>query len=308
MAEELHVRFGDHAALEREYATNLAHGRAFVADAEGYEVFAPCRLVLHHPQHAQVLHIDCEVVMVRAEGPLRGVAVQFRDRSQATLDALHSFVTGQFPREQAHPPEAPEATSSPSSLGAAYLEDCAAASAAGRELAPISLEDCSATTDTFAQDVLALDAEPDADDACEARTARSPSAQRMQRMRNLSPAERLKIAQGPVLDDRVLLERMYGNVVWEALLHNPRISVPEVARMARKGTLPRPLLEFIVENEQWIRQSVVRRALLSNPRLSADAAAKVLRTMNARELKLVPQQTAYPALVRQTALRLMRGG
>jgi hypothetical protein len=135
----------------------------------------------------------------------------------------------------------------------------------------------------------------------------SLSAERQQRLRNLTPNERMRVAQGPVLEDRVLLERIYGSAVWELLLRNPRVTVPEVARMARKGTMPRPLLELITENEQWIRQSVIRRALLSNPRLSADGAARVLRSMSARELKLVPQQTAYPAIVRQTAQRLMRG-
>jgi hypothetical protein len=90
-------------------------------------------------------------------------------------------------------------------------------------------------------------------------------------------------------------------------LRNPKISVPEVAGMARKGTLPRPLLELIVDNENWVRQPVIRRALLGNPRLAAESAQKVLRCLNPRELKLVPQQTAYPATVRQAAQRLLRG-
>jgi hypothetical protein len=96
--------------------------------------------------------------------------------------------------------------------------------------------------------------------------------------------------------------------VWELLLHNTRITIPEVATMARKGTLPRPLVDLIANNEQWIRQPVIRRALLANPRLSADGATRVLRCLNQRELKLVPQQTAYPLAVRQAAQRLMRGG
>jgi hypothetical protein len=95
--------------------------------------------------------------------------------------------------------------------------------------------------------------------------------------------------------------------VWEALLRNPKITIPEVARLAKKGTMPRPLLDIICENEAWIRQSIVRRALLSNPRLSPENAARVLRTMSPRELKVVPQQRGYPSAVRAVATRLMRG-
>ncbi len=127
-----------------------------------------------------------------------------------------------------------------------------------------------------------------------------------ERLRNLSALARTKVAQGPSLEDRVQLERLYGAAVWESLLRNPKVTIPEVASMARKGTMPRPLLDLICDNDHWVRQSPVRRALLSNPRLSPEGASKVLRTLPARELKLVPQQTAYPANVRAIAQRLLR--
>jgi hypothetical protein len=130
---------------------------------------------------------------------------------------------------------------------------------------------------------------------------------RAAKLRNLTPAQRMQVARGSIQEERVLLERLYGSAVWELLLRNPKITLPEVARMARKGTMPRPLLDMIAENEQWVRHSLVRRALLANPRLGPDAINRVLRTLPPRELKLVPQQTAYPQSVRQAATRLMRG-
>jgi hypothetical protein len=66
------------------------------------------------------------------------------------------------------------------------------------------------------------------------------------------------------------------------------------------------LIDLICDNEQWIHQSVVRRALLANPRLGSDSAMKVLRTLPQRELKIVPQQRAYPATVRAAAARLIK--
>jgi hypothetical protein len=273
--------FPDQAALEQEYVANLQHARAYVPGARGYELFAPCTLLLRLSGDGRELAVDCCVVMVREEEPQAGVAVQFMDRSQSTLAALASFVQ-----------------SMPAANDVDELDG-----EPGDEREGDELDDWTENAASEADVVEARD--PSADGR--SRPPLSLSQERQQRLRNLTPAERIKVAQGPVLDDRVLLERIYGNAVWELLLRNAKITVPEVARIARKGTVPRPLLELIVENEHWIRQSVIRRALLSNPRLSGDSATKVLRTMSARELKLVPQQTAYPAIVRQAAQRLMRG-
>jgi hypothetical protein len=294
MPAELHVGFADDAALEREYTSNLVHGRAFVADATGWALFSVCVLVLR-AHTGNELKIPCDVVMVRDEDPMRGVALQFRDRSAAALEALRAFVFGSSatPRVELN---------------------------ARAEFEVASLEDTDAATDQESSDPAFDEAETgelsgpptrsSADGGSPAQ--REPSVlrlseERRNRLRNLPLGERIKVAHGPVLEDRVLLERLYGSSVWEHLLRNPRVTVPEVARMARKGTMPRPLLELIVDNEQWIRQGVIRRALLSNPRLSPEAATKILRSMSARELRLVPQQTAYPDLVRRAALRLMRG-
>jgi len=263
------LSFADRAALLREMGVNLTHGRAFVGGARGFELFAPCTLVLQHPERAQELHIACEVVMVQSEGPLAGIALQFTDRGERTRASLQAFVAA---------------------------EPAAAANTAEEDEADPAEE----------RDALS-DEDEDAGEGPQAPRTRA-SQERRERLHNLSAAARIKVAQGAVLEDRVLLERIYGTVVWELLLHNPRITIPEVATMARKGTLPRPLLEFISNNELWIRQGIVRRALLANPRLPTDSALKVLRCLSPRELKLVPQQTAYPLNVRQAAQRLLRGG
>jgi hypothetical protein len=78
-----------------------------------------------------------------------------------------------------------------------------------------------------------------------------------------------------------------------------------VARIARKGTLPRPLVEVVAANASWLAAGEVQRALLSNPRASAAVIGKALHAMPRAELARVPQQTAYPAAVRQAAKKLL---
>lgn len=126
------------------------------------------------------------------------------------------------------------------------------------------------------------------------------------RLRGLSSAEQMRIAREGEATERVALERIYGKAVWEPLLRNPRLTQPEVARIAAMGSLPIPLVDLIAGNPAWLSSGAVRRALLANPRLRGESVAKVLRAMPKGELRLVPRQTAYPAQIREAARRLLR--
>ena len=131
--------------------------------------------------------------------------------------------------------------------------------------------------------------------------ARSPQ----ERVRNLSLSDQQKVARRGELADRVALERLYGKAVWETLLNNSRLTPPEVLRISRMGSLPTPLIELIVNNRGWLASPQVRRALLANRRLSKDMLMTVLRATPKSELKLMNKQTAYPALVREAAAKLL---
>jgi len=126
------------------------------------------------------------------------------------------------------------------------------------------------------------------------------------RLRGLSLVDQIKMAHAGDINERVILERLYGKTVWEALLRNPKLTGPEVARIARMGALPRPMLELILGNGGWLQIPEVRRALLACKRLGSDHVAKVLRMLPKHELKLAAVQTVYPSMVRDTARRMLR--
>jgi len=145
----------------------------------------------------------------------------------------------------------------------------------------------------------------DAEDAAEAPQD-APPAGVQERLRGLTVVEQLRVAREGTITERVALERLYGKVVWEALLRNTHVTVPEVTRLARMGTMPRPLLELIVGNPAWLQVPQIRRALLANPRLTQEMVLRVLAALPRDELKLVPQITAYPAGVRMAAKALVK--
>jgi hypothetical protein len=316
---ELVLAFENRSALLEEYDKNLAHGRAFVKGAFGLAVFSPCTLTIEHPETLHRQSFACEVVMVLEHGSQRGTAVQFSDRSEDNLERLKRFVA-----DQGQAPPAPESGLSGfedevtglKSASGSPPEDEPEYDAFDEQTSPFGSVDDDGESEQMAGNEASAEADDGTlsgeggeadDDEGPPTQQRSNVAARALKLKNLNPQQRMLMARSSVQEERVLLERIYGSAVWELLLHNPKITIPEVARMARKGTMPRPLLELIADNEQWVRHSLVRRALLANPRLGGDSAVKVLRTLPPRELKLVPQQTAYPASVRQAATRLMRG-
>ncbi len=128
-----------------------------------------------------------------------------------------------------------------------------------------------------------------------------------ERMRTLTNVEQLKLAANGTLSERTAIERMYGPTVWETLLRNSRLTIPEVARIARKGTLPRPLVEAIAANGTWLAAGEVQRALLSNPRSTTATIARVLSVLPRGDLARATQQTAYPLAVRNAAKKMLGG-
>ncbi|MBA3454133.1 MAG: hypothetical protein H0T42_13650 [Deltaproteobacteria bacterium] len=154
------------------------------------------------------------------------------------------------------------------------------------------------------------DSDPDAvpGETSEAGTARKKLALNMhERLRGLTMVEQLKRANSNDPTERMTLERIYGKTVWEALLRNPRLTAPEVARLARMGSMPRTLIELIINNGSWLQIAEVRRALLGNPRLGVDQILRVLRLLSKPELKVAASLMTYPHAVRDAAKRLLKG-
>ena len=127
----------------------------------------------------------------------------------------------------------------------------------------------------------------------------------MQRVRMMPLSEAMRLARSSDQQERVILERLHGKLAWEALLRNPGLSSPEVARIASMGTLPSPMMDLILANPAWLSNDLVRRAVLANPVLKGQGVTIVLRYLSKSDLELCVKQTAYPYSVRTTAKRML---
>lgn len=177
------------------------------------------------------------------------------------------------------------------------------ASGAGLELLAVSAEHKQKLAD-LATGGAAPEPDPEAED--ETSEQRKIARNVHERLRGLTLVQQLKLAGAGEAAERIVLERIYGKTVWEPLLRNPRVTPPEVARIARMGALSRPMLELICTNGAWLQVPEIRRALLSNPRLAPDQITRVLRLLPKHELKLAATQSSYAQPVRDVAKRLIR--
>lgn len=176
-----------------------------------------------------------------------------------------------------------------------------------QRIAALAQADAAPTADEPASEEPASEEAPTDEAAGEAEGEdKKVSSNVHERLRGLTLAQQIKIAHHGEVSERIVLERLYSKNVWEALLRNPRLTGPEVARIARMGSLPRPLLELVVNNGGWMQIPEVRRALLSNPRLGTDQIIRILRLLPKHELKMCAMQTAYPMAVRDQAKKLLK--
>lgn len=279
----------DRGALAQEFDTNLQHGRAFANAAEGVEVLADCVLILVHPDSENELELAAHAVMV---GP-DGIGVELRPFDETVRERIKRFIEtpGELPHDDAETER---------DVPAQGQTEDADPCAEDQDQHGIEAE-----ADADRQNGTRAEVEADAPSEQPDPDERQRQAPRHERLRRLNNTQQHKLARTGELNDRVLLERLYGKNVWEPLLQNPRLTVPEVARIARKGTVPRPLLEQIADNNTWIQAPIVRRALLGNPRVPNESIAKLLRITPKHELKTIVKTGSYPMQVRDAAKKLL---
>ena len=275
----LTLTFAEGADLCGFFEQELSKGRAFVPGATGVSEFDACELVLEYPGGTHTLR--AEAVFVKAEGPHCGVGLQLVPLDAAATAELHAFVSGAISDESPTQPAI-----QPTEGGADPMQD------GGADPMQDALDPMQDALDPI-------------QDALEPRLERGGAPTLHERIRSLSPVAQQRTAVGGTLPERVVLERLFGPNVWEALLSNPRLTIPEVATIARKGTVPRPLIESLANHPSWLAAPEVQRALLSNPRSTPMVVSKVLRTMARNDLLLVQRQSAYPHAVRAAAKKML---
>ncbi len=285
----LTVRLDGREELRHLWETELSKGRLLLSDAQPLGERQTCRLQIAFARGGLIAEALAEAVW-NASAPATGVGLQLLTSTEELgahiLPWLGNPNDARSAASSRPPPSEPSSEPPSTDLGASA--------------APMSEAGTYGSLDD------------DLDQLARPSLAPNGELQRTQnlydRIRRLPGREREALARQGQLAERVALERCYGSAVWESLLQNSLLTTAEVARIARNGALPKPLVGVIVANAGWIARGEVQRALLSNPRVTGAHLDRVLRALSRPELQRIAQQSNYPMAVRLSAKRLLGGG
>jgi hypothetical protein len=143
--------------------------------------------------------------------------------------------------------------------------------------------------------------EPEADDDSQEKRQNT-----WDRMRGLSQMEKLLLAVKAERSERALLLQDNDPRVLLSLLRNPRLTVDEVARLAKSSFLNFQIADVIVKTTQWMSSLDVRLGLIRNPKTPPAMALQILPSLPESEIRSIARASTNMAL-KQAALRRLQG-
>jgi hypothetical protein len=128
------------------------------------------------------------------------------------------------------------------------------------------------------------------------------------RLRGLSRTEKLLLAPKADRTERLVLVQDNDPQVLYSLLKNPRVTVDEVARIAKSSYLTYQTAELILKTSQWAASLDVRVALVHNPKTPPAFALRIVPTLPEAEVKAIARGAATSMALKQAALKRLQGG
>lgn len=126
------------------------------------------------------------------------------------------------------------------------------------------------------------------------------------RMRSLSQMEKILLAVKADRAERALLLQDNDPRVLLSLLRNPRLTVDEVARLAKSSYVNYQIAEVILKASQWMSSLDVRVGLVHNPKTPPAFALRILPTLPDSEVRAIARGGTNMQL-KQAALRKLQG-
>jgi hypothetical protein len=126
------------------------------------------------------------------------------------------------------------------------------------------------------------------------------------RIRALSQMEKLLLAVKADRTERALLLQDNDPRVLLSLLRNPRLTVDEVARLAKSSFLTYQVADVIIKTTQWMASLDVRLGLIHNAKTPPAFALRILPTLPESEVRSIARGGTNMAL-KTAALRQLQG-
>ncbi|HVR40070.1 MAG TPA: hypothetical protein VMU84_13315 [Thermoanaerobaculia bacterium] len=155
-------------------------------------------------------------------------------------------------------------------------------------------------------DGIALAVNENGDEILQRLLAQDKNQNTWDRIRALSQMEKLLLAVKAERSERALLLQDNDPRVLLSLLRNPRITVEEVARMAKSSFLTYQIADVIMKAAQWMSSIEVRQALIHNPKTPQAFALRILPTLPDADVRAIAR-AGTNMVIKQAALRRLQG-
>lgn len=146
---------------------------------------------------------------------------------------------------------------------------------------------------------------PLSEDTPEEEEPREKRQNTWDRVRALSQMEKILLAAKADRTERALLLQDSDPRVLLSVLRNPRLTVDEVARIAKSSSLTYQIVDVIMQAGQWMASLDVRLGLIHNAKTPPAFALRILPTLPDSDVKAIARAGTNMAL-KQAALRRLQ--
>ncbi len=124
---------------------------------------------------------------------------------------------------------------------------------------------------------------------------------------DLSPAEKMRLAQHGGRDERAAALRDRNRALHPHVLKNPRITLDEVVAIAKNAQAAPDLLRMLADRSEWMGRSSVADAIARNPKTPSEVAVRALAGCSAESLRQMAKGVGAPPNVVAAARKRVLG-
>ncbi len=126
----------------------------------------------------------------------------------------------------------------------------------------------------------------------------------IQRLRNMTVGEKLKLAMRANKEVRSILMKDSNKMIVMAVVNNPKLTESEVELIAKSRSIPEDALRVVAKNKEWIKNYAILYGLVTNPKTPAGVSMGFLPYLKPKDLQLLERNKNVPEALRIGAKRL----
>ena len=139
----------------------------------------------------------------------------------------------------------------------------------------------------------------------EPETGQAVEKSLLQRLQEMTVAERIKLALRGNRETRMLLIRDSNRMIRRFVLQNPRVGDEEIIAISKNRSADDELLRLIAENREWTKNYQVKLSLTTNPKTPLVLALRFVGGLNERDVRALAKSKNVSATVANAAKRLI---